>query len=41
MAKIDVPHFLSENGHTLLDQRAQDKAGPGGLDVLIFEVEKA
>ncbi|MBT7642167.1 MAG: sulfurtransferase TusA family protein [Rhodobiaceae bacterium] len=41
MAKIDVPHFLSENGHTLLDQRAQDKAGPGGLDLLIFEVEKA
>ncbi|MDG1692035.1 MAG: sulfurtransferase TusA family protein [Alphaproteobacteria bacterium] len=41
MAKIDVPHFLSENGHALLAHRTQDKAAPGGMDLLIFEMEKA
>ena len=41
MAKIDVPHFLSENGHVLLVHRTQAKAAPGGMDLLIFEMEKA
>jgi tRNA 2-thiouridine synthesizing protein A len=41
MAKIDVPHFLSENGHALLVHRTQVKAAPGGMDLLIFEMEKA
>tara|TARA_B110000971_G_scaffold219445_1_gene260584 strand:+ start:3459 stop:3698 length:240 start_codon:yes stop_codon:yes gene_type:complete len=41
MAKVDVPHFVSKNGHTLIDHLTQAKAAPGGLDLLIFEVEKA
>jgi tRNA 2-thiouridine synthesizing protein A len=41
MAKIDVPHFLSESGHALLAHRTQAKAAPGGMDLLIFEMEKA
>ena len=38
MAAIDVPHFLNENGHTLLKQDAQ--AGPGDMQILRFEIEK-
>jgi hypothetical protein len=41
MAKVDVVHFASENGHRLIGQTTQAKAAPGGLDLLIFEIEKA
>ncbi|MDC0148366.1 sulfurtransferase TusA family protein [Alphaproteobacteria bacterium] len=40
MAVIDVPHFCSQNGHSLTSTQTQKAAGPGGMDLLIFEVVK-
>ena len=38
MAAIDVPHFLNENGHTLI-ARSEEK-GPGDMQILKFAIEK-
>lgn len=39
MAAVDVPHFLNEHGHHLIEQ--SQEAGPGGMQVLQFEIEKS
>ena len=41
MAAIDVPHFCQEQGHRLIAQSTQAGTGPGGADLLIFEIKKA
>lgn len=38
MASIDIPHFCSEHGHTLV---ASDKAQGKDGDILRFTIEKA
>lgn len=40
MAAVDVPHFAAEHGHKLLKSERQEKAAPGGADLLIFEIER-
>ena len=40
MAAIDVPHFCAEQGHTLIAQKNQPQAAPGGGDLWVFEIEK-
>lgn len=39
MAAIDVPHFCSQNGHLLISQTENSKAGI--YPVYIFVIEKA
>lgn len=38
MAAIDVPHFLNENGHSLIAR--SDETGPRDMQILKFEIEK-
>lgn len=38
MASIDIPHFCSEHGHTLV---ASDKANSSDGDILRFTIKKA
>ena len=40
IAVIDVPHFCSQNGHELVSTQTQKAGGPGGMDLIIFEVVK-
>lgn len=40
MAAVDVPHFCSEQGHTLIAQERQADGALGGAEILIFEIEK-
>ena len=40
MAAIDVPHFCTEQGHTLIVQKTENGAAPGGADLLIFDIQK-
>lgn len=41
MAAIDVPHFIDQHGHNLLNQTQHKNAAPDGQDLLIFQIEKA
>jgi hypothetical protein len=38
MARIDVPHFLREHGHVLVETTAKPEAAPGGLTLYEFVI---
>ena len=41
MSEIDVPHFVDEHGHVLLDMQIKTGAGPGGKTVFEFVIRKS
>ena len=41
MSKIDVPHFVDEHGHVLVDMQIKTGAGPGGITVFEFVIRKS
>ncbi|MEE3058876.1 MAG: sulfurtransferase TusA family protein [Pseudomonadota bacterium] len=40
MSEIDVPHFVDEHGHVLVDMQTKTGAGPGGMTVFEFVIRK-
>ena len=41
MSEIDVPHFVNEHGHVLVDMQTKAGAGPGGMTVFEFVIRKS
>ena len=41
MSEIDVPHFVDEHGHVLVDMQTKNGAGPGGMTVFEFVIRKS
>ena len=41
MSEIDVPHFVDEHGHVLVDMQTKIGAGPGGMTVYEFVIRKS
>ena len=41
MSEIDVPHFVDEHGHVLVDMQTKTGAGPGGMTVFEFVIRKS
>lgn len=41
MSEIDVPHFVDEHGHVLVDMQTHPGAGPGGMTVFEFVIRKS
>ena len=41
MSAVDVPHFVGEHGHSLVDRRPDTGAGPGGMTVFEFVIRKS
>ena len=41
MSEIDVPHFVNEHGHVLVDMQTKAGAGPGGITVFEFVIRKS
>jgi hypothetical protein len=40
MSEIDVPHFVTANGHVLVETTAKTGAGPGGMTLFEFVICK-
>jgi len=41
MSEIDVPHFVDEHGHVLVDMQIKPGAGPRGMTVFEFLIRKS
>ena len=41
MSEVDVPHFVDEHGHILVDRRTETGVGPGGMTVFEFVIRKS
>ena len=41
MSEIDVPHFVNEHGHVLVNMQTKAGAGPCGMTVFEFVIRKS